>query len=135
MGHKIAESLPPRSSLTTNSVPGDRSDTSQELQDHPGQRAAARVATSQVGGGRHDGRQGQDMHGAFNRAEQQQGVSESGSHGGCQPAPTQRRRASTTVRLFIFNATTVALPTGVLPTIRVPSSDHLKWSAQRWRTG
>ncbi len=44
--------------------------------------------------------------------------------GGCQLAPTQRRLAQTTVRLFIFKAETVTRPVGVLPEIRVPLSDH-----------
>jgi hypothetical protein len=55
--------------------------------------------------------------------------------GGCHPAATHWRRASTISRLFKRSATTVARPIGVSPLMRVPPSDHTKCPAQRWARG
>jgi len=57
------------------------------------------------------------------------------SPGGCHPTSTHRRRAATISPLFNRSAFTVARPTGVTPTILVPSSDHVKWSVQCCRLG
>lgn len=46
------------------------------------------------------------------------------SSGGCQPAKTQKRRASTTYSLFICSASIVARPTEVMPMTCVPSTLH-----------
>jgi hypothetical protein len=50
--------------------------------------------------------------------------------GGCQPTAHQRRRAATISVWFIRNATTVARPIAVVPSIFVPSRLQTKWSCQ-----
>ncbi len=51
------------------------------------------------------------------------------SLGGCHPAMTQHRRASTISTRFKRTATTVALPIAVLPRMISPDKLHSKWSA------
>lgn len=44
--------------------------------------------------------------------------------GGCQPTPTQRRRAATMIALLRFKAGIVARPFGVRPSSIIPASFH-----------
>lgn len=57
------------------------------------------------------------------------------SFGGCHPAFTQSRRATSNEARFKSSAATVARPDAVVPTILSPAAFHRKCSLQTWWRG